>query len=139
MPKAAAAGIELYYERAGSGEPLLAIQGMSGAHVAWGTPFRSALEGNFDCVAFDNRGVGLSAAVTAPFTIAEMAADAAAQLDALEIESAHVLGISMGGMIAQELALADPGRIRSLRRAPLPPSRRTRRSSTPRRGSRGRG
>lgn len=114
MPKAVAGGIELYYERAGDGEPLLLIQGMSGTHVAWGQPFRAGLEAGFECVAFDNRGVGLSGAVSEPFTIAEMAADAAALLDALEIESAHVLGISMGGMIAQELALAAPQRVRSL-------------------------
>jgi 3-oxoadipate enol-lactonase len=114
MPKAGAGGIELYYERAGSGEPLLLIQGMSGTHVAWGEPFRSALEAEFDCVIFDNRGVGLSGDAAEPFTIAEMAADAAALLDVLDIESAHVLGISMGGMIAQELALAQPERLRSL-------------------------
>jgi 3-oxoadipate enol-lactonase len=114
MPKAGAGGIELYYESAGDGEPLLLIQGMSGTHVAWGEPFRSALEAEFDCVVFDNRGVGLSGDVSEPFTIAEMAADAAALLDALGIESAHVLGISMGGMIAQELALAQPDRLHSL-------------------------
>jgi 3-oxoadipate enol-lactonase len=114
MPKAGVKGIELHYERAGNGEPLLLIQGMSGTHVAWGDPFRSALEAEFDCVAFDNRGVGFSGAASEPFTIAEMAVDAAGLLDALEIESAHVLGISMGGMIAQELALAEPGRLRSL-------------------------
>ncbi len=114
MPSVGAGGIELYYERAGSGEPLLLIQGMSGTHSSWGRPFRSALEAGFDCIAFDNRGVGFSGDVNEPFTIAEMAADAAALLDALEIESAHVLGISMGGMIAQELALAEPDRLRSL-------------------------
>lgn len=114
MPKVGAGGIELYYERAGSGEPLLLIQGMSGTHAAWGAPFRSTLEAEFDCVVFDNRGVGFSGDVTEPFTIAEMAADAVALLDALEIGSAHVLGISMGGMIAQELALAHPTRLRSL-------------------------
>jgi 3-oxoadipate enol-lactonase len=114
MPKAGVEGIELFYERAGSGEPLLLIQGMSGTHVAWGEPFGSRLKGEFDCVAFDNRGVGLSSAVSEPFTVAEMAVDAAGLLDALEIESAHVLGISMGGMIAQELALAQPQRVRSL-------------------------
>ncbi len=114
MPKALAGGIELYYERTGDGEPLLLIQGMSGTHVAWGQPFLSGLEDGFECIAFDNRGVGLSGGVSEPFTIAEMAADATALLDALELESAHVLGISMGGMIAQELTLAAPERVRSL-------------------------
>jgi 3-oxoadipate enol-lactonase len=114
MPKVAVGGTELHYERAGSGEPLLLIQGMSGTHVAWGEPFRSALEESFDVVAFDNRGIGLSERIADPFTIAEMAADTAELLERLEIESAHVVGISMGGMIAQELALAEPGRLRSL-------------------------
>jgi pimeloyl-ACP methyl ester carboxylesterase len=114
MPKAGIEGSELYYERAGSGEPLLLIQGMSGTRAAWGQPLRAALEANFDCIVFDNRGIGLSAAATEQFTIAELAVDTAGLLDALEIESAHVLGISMGGMVAQELALAHPGRLRSL-------------------------
>ena len=114
MPTLSLDGAELYYEREGGGEPLLLIQGMSGTRVAWGRPFGSLLEESFDCVVFDNRGVGLSPAVDEPFTIAELAADAAGLLEALEIESAHVLGISMGGMIAQELALAHPERLRSL-------------------------
>jgi pimeloyl-ACP methyl ester carboxylesterase len=114
MPKAAVRGTELHFERAGSGEPLLLIQGMSGTHVAWGEPFKGTLEESFDVVAFDNRGIGLSKRVSEPFTIAEMAEDTAALLDELGWESAHVVGISMGGMIAQELALAHPGRMRSL-------------------------
>jgi 3-oxoadipate enol-lactonase len=114
MPSVDVGGIGLHYERAGSGEPLLLIQGMSGTHVSWGEPFRSPLEEAFDVVAFDNRGIGLSAPIDGPFTIAEMAADTAGLLDALEIERAHVVGISMGGMIAQELALAHPERLRSL-------------------------
>ena len=114
MAKIAVRGTELYYERAGSGEPLLLIQGMSGTHVSWGEPFRSALEEGFDVVAFDNRGIGLSERISEPFTIAEMAEDTAELLERLEIESAHVVGISMGGMIAQELALAHPQRLRSL-------------------------
>jgi pimeloyl-ACP methyl ester carboxylesterase len=114
MPKAAVKEIELHYERAGSGEPLLLIQGMSGTHVSWGEPFKGGLEESFDVVAFDNRGIGLSDRVSEPFTIAEMAADTAALLDELGWESAHVVGISMGGMIAQELALAQPDRLRSL-------------------------
>lgn len=114
MPKISVGGTELHYERAGRGEPLLLIQGMSGTHVSWGEPFRGELTEGFDVVAFDNRGIGLSERISAPFTIAEMAEDTAELLDRLEIESAHVVGISMGGMIAQELALAHPARLRSL-------------------------
>lgn len=114
MPNAAIRGTELHFERAGSGEPLLLIQGMSGTHVAWGDPFKGALEESFDVVAFDNRGIGLSERTSEPFTIAELAEDTAALLDELGWESAHVLGISMGGMIAQELALSHPGRLQSL-------------------------
>jgi 3-oxoadipate enol-lactonase len=114
MPKVELARTELHYERAGTGEPLLLIQGMSGNHLAWGRPFSSLLEQSFETIAFDNRGIGLSRAVTEAFSIAEMAGDTVGLLDVLEIESAHVLGISMGGMIAQELALAHPGRLRSL-------------------------
>jgi pimeloyl-ACP methyl ester carboxylesterase len=104
----------LNYERTGAGEPLLLIQGMSANHLAWGRSFLPLLEENFEVITFDNRGMGLSSPVTEAFSIAEMAADTVGLLDALEIESAHVLGISMGGMIAQELALAHPGRLRSL-------------------------
>lgn len=114
MAKVEVAGREFHYERGGSGEPLLLVQGMSGTHVSWGETFRGALEESFDVVAFDNRGIGLSAPVDGPFTIVEMAADTVGLLEALGIESAHVVGISMGGMIAQELALAEPGRLRSL-------------------------
>jgi 3-oxoadipate enol-lactonase len=114
MPKVELAGTELNYERAGAGEPLLLIQGMSANHMAWGRPFASLLEQSFEVISFDNRGIGLSRPVTEAFSIAEMAADTAGLLDALEIESAHVLGISMGGMIAQELALAHPEKLRSL-------------------------
>jgi pimeloyl-ACP methyl ester carboxylesterase len=114
MPKISLPGTELSYERTGEGEPLVLIQGMSANHLAWGKPFVSLLERDFEVVVFDNRGMGLSRSVTEAFSVAEMAADTAALLEALEIESAHVLGISMGGMIAQELALSHPERLRSL-------------------------
>ncbi|HWN73492.1 MAG TPA: alpha/beta hydrolase [Solirubrobacterales bacterium] len=114
MPTVKTPNAELHYERAGSGEPLLLIQGMSGTHVAWGEPFLTLLRESFDVVAFDNRGIGFSAPIDGPFTILEMAEDTAGLLDQLELESAHVVGISMGGMIAQELALAHAGRLRSL-------------------------
>jgi 3-oxoadipate enol-lactonase len=114
MPRVDAGGTELHYERAGSGEPLLLIQGMSATHMTWGRPFLARLEEGFECIVFDNRGIGLSGPAEMPFTTADMAGDVVALLDALEIERAHVAGISMGGMIAQELALAHPERIRSL-------------------------
>jgi 3-oxoadipate enol-lactonase len=114
MPSVRVGENELHYERGGSGEPLLMIQGMSGTHVTWGEPFLAPLREAFDVIAFDNRGIGLSAPVDGPFTIVEMAEDTVGLLDGLEVESAHVVGISMGGMIAQDLALAHPGRLRSL-------------------------
>ena len=114
MPSVDAAGTELHYLRAGEGEPLLLIQGMSATHLAWGRPFLDELERSFDTIVFDNRGMGLSGQAELPFTIADLAGDTAALLDALELETVHVVGISMGGMIAQELALAHPERIRSL-------------------------
>jgi pimeloyl-ACP methyl ester carboxylesterase len=114
VPTAGDAGAELFWERSGAGEPLLLIQGMSGTHLTWGEPFLSQLRPNFDCVVFDNRGIGNSAEVEAPFTIADLAADAITVMDAAGLETAHVLGISMGGMAAQELALAHPDRLRTL-------------------------
>ncbi|HSS04451.1 MAG TPA: alpha/beta hydrolase [Solirubrobacterales bacterium] len=114
MPSVDAGGTELHYMRAGAGEPMLLIQGMSATHLAWGRPFLSLLEQSFECTVFDNRGMGLSGRAELPFTVADLADDTEALLDALEIESAHVVGISMGGMVAQELALAHPERIRTL-------------------------
>ena len=114
MPSIDAAGTELYYERGGDGEPMLLIQGMSATHLAWGQTFRPALETSFDTIAFDNRGMGRSGRAEPPFGIVDMAGDAIGLLDALTIERAHVVGISMGGAIAQELALAHPDRVRTL-------------------------
>jgi 3-oxoadipate enol-lactonase len=104
----------LHHLRRGSGEPLLLIQGMSGHSGHWGEPFLSQLERDFDVIAFDNRGTGYSPRVDAPFSIADLADDAAGVLDELGLESAHVLAISMGGMVAQELVLRHPGRVRTL-------------------------
>jgi 3-oxoadipate enol-lactonase len=114
MPQAAVDGISLYYERRGAGEPLLLIQGMSGTHLAWGDAFLDGLGDDLDVVAYDHRGVGESTPQADPFTIGQLADDAAGLLDALEWQRAHVVGISMGGMVAQELALRHPRRIRTL-------------------------
>jgi 3-oxoadipate enol-lactonase len=107
-------GFTLNYVRRGQGEPLLLIQGMGGNHLSWGEPFLSELERDFDLVAFDHRGVGRSSWVTDPFTICDLADDAGALMESLGWDSAHVVGISMGGMVAQELTLRHPERVRTL-------------------------
>ncbi len=104
----------LSYIRRGSGEPLLLIMGMAGHIGLWREDFLAALEGSFDIVAYDQRGIGDSTDVPGPFTIAELAQDAVDLLDALGWESAHVFGISMGGMVAQELVVNHPDRVRRL-------------------------
>ncbi len=114
MPNAAFDGTSLYYERRGAGEPVLLVQGMSGTHLAWGEPFLGGLGDDLDVVAYDHRGVGESTPQDGPITIDQLADDAAGLIGALGWEDAHVVGISMGGMVAQELALRHPGRIRTL-------------------------
>lgn len=114
MPLVQARDIQLSYERSGSGPPLLLIMGMSGTLRHWGEPLLEPLRQSFETIVYDHRGVGGSSRVQEPFTIGALAEDAAALLDALQIESAHVMGISMGGMVAQELAVSHPQRLRSL-------------------------
>jgi 3-oxoadipate enol-lactonase len=106
--------IELDCERSGSGPPLLMIMGMSGTALSWGEPILEELRRDFEVIVYDHRGVGASTRLEGPITIAEMAADAHGLMRALELDSAHVFGISMGGMVAQELALAHPETIRTL-------------------------
>lgn len=113
MPKLTVPGSELYYERRGTGEPLLLIQGLGGNSRHWGEPFLRELEADFELILYDHRGVGRSGPLDDASTT-ELAADALALLDELGFERAHVLGISMGGMVAQELALAAPERVATL-------------------------
>jgi 3-oxoadipate enol-lactonase len=114
MPLASVGEIELSYERAGAGPPLLMIMGMSGTFDHWNATFLDELRQEFETIVYDHRGVGTSTRLEGPVTIAQLARDAAGLLAALQLDSAHVLGISMGGMVAQELALAHPERIRTL-------------------------
>jgi pimeloyl-ACP methyl ester carboxylesterase len=114
VSKVRAGDIELDYERSGSGPPLLLIMGMSGTALHWGEPFLEPLRRDFEVIAYDHRGVGASSRLEGPITIAQLAEDASGLLEGLEIDSAHVLGISMGGMIAQELALQHPEQVRTL-------------------------
>lgn len=115
MPLADLGDRSIYYERRGRGvQPLLLIQGMAGHHAVWGEPWLRLLDEHFDIVAYDHRGIGESSDVPGEFSIADLAEDARALLDVLGIGAAHVMGISMGGMVAQELALAHPDRVRRL-------------------------
>jgi 3-oxoadipate enol-lactonase len=113
MPTARVNGITMYYEQHGAGEPLLLINGL-GADITLLAPIIAWFERSFRVVAFDNRGAGRTDKPDAPYTIELMARDAAALMDVLNLERANVLGISMGGRIALELALSCPGRVGGL-------------------------
>lgn len=135
MAQVQANGITIEYEQHGQGEPLLLIMGLGGQLTDWPDGFVSMLvDGGFQVTVFDNRDIGLSTEfdweppnqvkavlkalakrpIAAGYTIPDMAADAAGLLDALDISSAHVVGMSMGGMIAQQLTIDFPDKVRSL-------------------------
>jgi 3-oxoadipate enol-lactonase len=107
-------GVRIHYEIRGQGQPLALIFGYAGSSRGWGEPFLKLLESRFQTIVIDNRGTGESDKPEKPFSVADMAADAASVLDHAKIERAHVMGISMGGMIAQEFALNHPSRLRGL-------------------------
>ena len=106
-------GAKIYWDEQGKGEPILLIMGLGYSSVMWYRT-RPILAARYRTLAFDNRGVGRSDVPAGPYPIGLMASDAAAVRDAAETESAHVFGVSMGGMIAQEFALEYPQRLRSL-------------------------
>ncbi|WP_405492513.1 alpha/beta fold hydrolase [Nocardia sp. NBC_00511] len=113
-----ATGVRLYYETLGDPKapPLLLIQGLGAQLLGWHPELCAAIaDGGFQVIRFDNRDVGLSQKFTAGgYGLTDMAADTAGLLDALGIECADIVGQSMGGMIAQVLALEHPARVRSL-------------------------
>jgi pimeloyl-ACP methyl ester carboxylesterase len=106
-------GTKIYWDQQGEGAPLLLIMGLGWSSHMWYRS-RPVLAAQFRTIAFDNRGVGQSDIPPGPYPIALMASDAAAVLDAAGVERAHICGMSMGGMIAQEFALQYPQRVRSL-------------------------
>jgi pimeloyl-ACP methyl ester carboxylesterase len=110
-------GIDLHYADTGTGPPLVFLNGLAGDHLYWMGQVR-AFSGRrshvFRCLALDNRDAGRSSYATAPYSVCDLAADVAALLERLELPSAHVVGLSLGGMIAQELALRHPDRVTSL-------------------------
>ena len=113
MPKTRVGDLTMYYVEAGSGDPLVLIMGLGADHLAWGFQFPAFVE-RYRVIAFDNRGAGQTDAPDHPYTTRMMADDTVGLMDSLSIERAHVLGVSMGGMIAQEIALGHPDRVGSL-------------------------
>lgn len=116
MPFVPAPGAQIHYEVSGAGPPVLLIQGIGVIGEGW-RPQILGLGDRYRLLSLDNRGIGqstLTAGAKSPLTIAAMAADALAVLDATGSESAHVVGHSMGGVIAQQVALLARSRVRSL-------------------------
>jgi len=105
--------MKIAWERTGSGPPLLLIHGLGYARWGW-EPVVEPLSRSFELLLFDNRGVGGSDAPPGPYTTAGLAADSLQVLDEAGVERAHVVGTSLGGMVAQELALAAPERVDKL-------------------------
>lgn len=136
MPRTSVGAVELSWEERGSGTPLLLIMGVGAQRAHWPPGFLDALaDRGHRVITFDNRDVGEStwldgaplypvptlfwarltgARLDVAYDLSDMAADSVGLLDALELDSAHVVGVSMGGMIAQHMAIEHPTRVRSL-------------------------
>ena len=113
MPYAISEGTRIYWEESGTGERLLLIMGLGYSHEMWHRT-RPVVSAHYRTILFDNRGVGKSDVPQGAYSIAQMADDTAAVLDAAGVANAHVFGLSMGGMIAQEFALKYPERVNRL-------------------------
>ncbi|MBS1862224.1 MAG: alpha/beta fold hydrolase [Actinobacteria bacterium] len=104
---------DIWARQAGEGEDVLLVSGLGDDHAVWGEAF-DLLAASHRVVSFDNRGIGRSPLGPEDFTLAEMARDALDVIDAMGVETAHVVGSSMGGAISQELVLMEPERVRTL-------------------------
>lgn len=113
MPIAALSGVEIHYEERGEGPPLLLVAGIPAVSSDW-APLAERLAATRRVIAYDNRGSGGSTVTPGPYTTAQFADDAVALLDHLGIERSDVFGMSLGGMICQELALRYPERVACL-------------------------
>jgi 3-oxoadipate enol-lactonase len=113
MPFCLCGDINLYYEIHGSGLPLLLVSGLSGGTWSWygQVPY---FRKSYQTIVFDNRGAGRSSLPPGPYDMRQLAAEALCLLDSLGVDRALVMGLSMGGMIAQELALLAPQRVLAL-------------------------
>jgi 3-oxoadipate enol-lactonase len=113
MPAGHVNGVALYWERRGSGPRLLFCNG-SGTTLQAVRPLLDLVAANFDLLAWDYRGLGRSVPLTGPYTMADLAADAAGLLEIAGWDSCRVLGVSFGGMVAQEFAVTNPARVERL-------------------------
>ncbi len=113
MPSAIINDLEIAYERVGEGPPLLYLNG-TGATLATAKPVLDLLAADFEVVAFDQRGIGLSETPASPYAMADLATDALTLADHLGWESFGLLGLSFGGMVAQEVAVTSPERVSRL-------------------------
>jgi 3-oxoadipate enol-lactonase len=114
MPSAYSGQTELYWESTGAGAPVLLVMGLGMNATGWWRTIPVLADAGFEVIAFDNRGVGRSARPAGPYSVTAMADDAIAVMQAAGHERAHVYGISLGGMIAQEIALRYPDRVDAL-------------------------
>ncbi len=114
MPKIAVRDRSFYYEEMGSqGDPLVFLSGLGGDHRAFGRTQRH-FASQFRTLSFDARDAGQSDRSVSPYTTADMADDVAGWLDSIGATAAHIVGQSLGGLVAQELALRHPGSVKSL-------------------------
>lgn len=113
MPTLAVNGINLHYETVGRGEPLLFLHGLGSRGEDWAAQI-PVFARHFRVITADMRGHGQSAKPPGPYSVPMMAQDVLALLDGLGIDAVHVVGLSMGGMIAFQLAVDHPERVRSL-------------------------
>lgn len=110
MPKVRVGQIECFYEESGQSEPVVWIHGLGLDHRVWGLQM-PLFSRHFRCLAFDNRDAGQSDRSAGSYTIKTLADDVIGLMDTLAIDKAHIVGLSMGGAIAQELAIAHPARV----------------------------
>lgn len=113
MPVAHVNGVDLAYTVQGHGAPLILVMGLGGPRGAWAFQSR-AFGQRYQVITFDNRGIGGTASRGAPYTVSTMAADTVGLMDALGIDQAHLLGYSLGGIVAQEVAIGYPDRLQKL-------------------------
>ncbi len=113
MPKAFVNGININYRVDGQGEPVILIMGIAGSMQSWIFQ-KHVFRKHFRVITFDNRGVGRSDKPIGPYSMRMMADDTLRLMDHLGIEKTHILGVSMGGMIAQEIAINYPDRVKKL-------------------------